>query len=132
MRQNLNKTKTTSIQTVASQKISFDFDGTLTQKTMRDLATNLLKSGVQVYIITSRWSDCMKDVYELAKKIGIKTDNVYATNNKDKGDFILKNALDIDIHFDDDFFDIDSINRKTKTMGVLIALDLHPTNNFSD
>lgn len=116
---------------LVSQKISFDFDGTLTEQAMRTLATNLLKGGVQVFIITSRWSDCMKDVYELGERLKIKKENIFATNCKDKADFILENNLEIDIHFDDDFFEIDSINRKTKTMGVLINLDLHPAGNFS-
>lgn len=124
-------TASVGVDLLVSQKISFDFDGTLTEQAMRTLATNLLKSGVQVFIITSRWSDCMKDVYELGERLKIKRENIFATDCKDKADFILENNLEIDIHFDDDFFEIDSINRKTKTMGVLINLDLHPAGNFS-
>ncbi len=109
-------------------KISFDFDGTLTERVIKELVSKLIESGTDVYILTSRFSDCMKDCYELAERLKIRSENVLSTNLQDKGDYILANNLDLDMHFDDDYFEIDSINAKTKTLGVLISLDMHPIN----
>lgn len=108
-------------------KISFDFDGTLTDSKIREVAKSLLDKH-EVFILTSRFSDMMGDIFYLANKIGIKRENVLCTNLKDKGDYLLENNLQFDIHFDDDYFEVDSINNKTGTIAVLVDLTLHPNN----
>ncbi|MDQ7818657.1 MAG: hypothetical protein RDU14_16650 [Melioribacteraceae bacterium] len=108
-------------------KISFDYDGTFTDPKIREIAKSLLDKH-EVFILTCRFGDNMREVYLLAEKVGIKRENVLCTNLKDKGDYILENNLQFDIHFDDDYFDVDSINNKTKTSAFLVDLTLHPNN----
>ena len=117
-------------------RISFDYDFTLSVPKIQNLCRLLNKykeiitdEDVSVFIITSRFESNLRGVYELAKELGISRDHVYATNNVDKYRFINDNNLNIDIHFDDDFFEIDRMNNDGKTLGVLIELDLHPKTN---
>jgi len=108
-------------------KISFDFDGTLTDPKIREVAISLLDKH-EVFILTSRFSDTMEDVFGLAGRMGLKRENIFCTNLKDKGDWLVENDLQFDIHFDDDYFQVDSINNKTRTLAVLVDLTLHPNN----
>lgn len=101
-------------------KISFDFDGCLGHNPLvQALALNLITSGVEVYIITHRNEHMSKDIFELAYKIGIKKENVVFTKD-DKYNSVR--SFNIDMHFDDDAYEIDLINKNIEgNKGVLIA-----------
>ena len=107
-------------------KVSFDFDGTLTVDKFQLLARVLLIGGTDVYILTNRFSSDMKEVYDLGESLGIKRENIFNTDNVNKFLFIQKNNLKFDLHFDDDYFDVDGINNHTDTIAVLISLASYP------
>lgn len=81
---------------VQMEKVSFDFDGTLSQDKIKKIAKEKIANGDDVYIVTKRSeTDLVKDV---AKELGIKESNVIFTNHKPKWSFIKD--LGIDLHYD--------------------------------
>lgn len=65
---------------LAAEKISFDFDGTISLKKYTDLAKQLAENNV-VYIISARSSKA--GMQSKAKQIGIPFGNVYATGSNE-------------------------------------------------
>ena len=104
-------------------KFSFDFDGTLLDsKFLQSYCQQMLQSNIDVYIITRRLDlkegekfgiNEAKEVYELAKILGIKKENIYFTNRAYKYDTVKK--LDIDCHIDDDYIDVSNIRTLSKS-----------------
>ena len=94
-------------------KISFDFDATLDQQEMQELATRFLQSGFEVHITTSRadFKDGLrfenKDLFEVSDAIGIDRKNIKFTSYADKYLFVK----DFSMHFDDNEDEIDLINK---------------------
>lgn len=92
-------------------KISFDYDGTLSEAQMQRLAKRFIESGHEVWITTSRAlrGRLMElhnvDVFELAKNLGIKR-QIQFTNYEEKYKFLE----DFDIHFDDSKAEVNLIN----------------------
>ena len=81
----------------AGDKVSFDFDGTLSTPLGKQLAQHEIKSGTTVYIISAR-SDA-SSMYSVADALGIPHSRVYATgSNIDKVTKIKE--LGIDKHYD--------------------------------
>lgn len=103
-------------------KISFDFDSTLSQEEMQELAIKFLQSGAEVFCVTSR-ADYHEglhfsnsDLFEVTDRIGIKRENITFTSFDDKYKF----TKDYDLHFDDDEIEIDLINKfPSKCIGFL-------------
>jgi hypothetical protein len=99
-------------------RISFDMDGTLghvpyIQNLCKCL---LLDPSNEVLIITRRYNhvnteygDEMTQVFNLAGRLGIKKENVHFTNREYKVGLIKQ--LDVDIHYDDDFTEIQLIRQ---------------------
>lgn len=70
-------------ESLSSEKISFDFDDTLTRKDIQDVALRYIESGAEVYIISARQDK--EGMFEIADKLGIPHSNIFATgSNKDK------------------------------------------------
>jgi DNA-binding phage protein len=81
----------------ATEKISFDYDGTLSTKRGKELALKLMKEGNTVYIISAR-SD-VNGMTEVASQLGIAESRIYATgSNKAKVEKIKE--LGINRHYD--------------------------------
>jgi hypothetical protein len=81
----------------ASEKISFDFDGTLSTSEGQDLAKQFIEKGATVYIVSARNS--VSGIYPMADKLGIPHSNVFAVgSNESKVAKILE--LSIVKHFD--------------------------------
>ena len=82
---------------LAGEKISFDFDGTLTTKKGFEKAKQLINEGAEVYIISARQN---KDGMLLkANELGIPVGKVYATgSNKAKVEKVRE--LGISTHYD--------------------------------
>ena len=81
----------------ASEKISFDFDGTLSTAEGKQLAKQFIDKGATVYIISARNS--ASGIYPIADELGINHSNVYAVgSNEAKVAKILN--LSIVKHFD--------------------------------
>jgi len=78
-------------------KISFDYDDTLTKKSMQVLATQLLAEGNEVYIISAR--NRPERMYRIAEIIGIPRSRVYATGSNRLKVQKVKD-LGIDRHYD--------------------------------
>lgn len=103
-------------------KISFDFDGTLEHLPMQLLAKKYIEAGIEVFITTTR-RDKIKDmkienkeVFDIAKKVGIPVKNINFTNFEDKYKFVRE----YDIHYDDDELEIELINEfPSTTVGLL-------------
>jgi soluble P-type ATPase len=82
---------------LAGEKISFDFDGTLTTKKGYEKAKQLINEGAEVYIISARQN---KDgMLPKANELGIPIGRVYAMgSNKDKIEKVKE--LKIVTHYD--------------------------------
>jgi len=82
---------------LASTKVSFDYDGTLsTAKGIRK-AMDLINKGITVYIISAR--DNKEGMLKIARRVGIPESRVYATgSNKAKVEKIKE--LGISTHYD--------------------------------
>jgi hypothetical protein len=95
---------------LAKQRISFDYDGTISTKKGTELAKQLIENNV-VYIISARSS---KDgMYAKAKELGIPFGNVYATGSNEAKIQKIKD-LHIDKHYDNNADVID----KLKGIGI--------------
>lgn len=109
------------------KKISFDFDSTLDRDDVQSFAKELINEGVEVWIITSRFSpeqaikkwankSWNNDLFEVADKLGISRDHIAFTAMQNKSEFI-KNK-DFIFHLDDDWVENEFINEETKTIGI--------------
>ena len=78
-------------------KVSFDYDDTLTTDKGKELAKRKIEEGKTVYIISARHS--VSNMLSTAKELGIPLSRVYATgSNKAKVQKVL--SLDIGTHYD--------------------------------
>lgn len=101
---------------MAAEKVSFDFDDTLTTERGQSLAKRFITQGKAVYIITRRQDSDSKEVYALADKLGIERSKIYFTNGKLKWETVKR--LGIDIHYDNNQNEIDKIEQKTNAVGI--------------
>ena len=115
-------------------KVSFDFDHTLTNPIYQKLALKFINIGAEVHITTSRTNLIKngkqpydnREVFEMAKRLGIKQTSITFTNYKYKVGFLKS----FDLHFDDDEVEITLINENPKgCLGVLIPEDISNTWN---
>lgn len=111
-------------------KVSFDFDSTLSEEKNQKIAKKFIDNGDEVWITTSRLSSDHgrakgwpwiirqnEQLFEVAKELGIPEDRIKFTEGEDKWKFLYT----FDIHFDDDEYEIESINENlTDCCGVLI------------
>ena len=101
----------------AASKVGFDFDDTLTTKKMQDKALQLIRNGVEVYIVTRRQKSASEAVYKLADELGIKRDNIFFTEGKLKWETIKR--LGLDTFYDNNNNEIQHINDNTSTRAIL-------------
>ena len=103
-----------------ANKISFDFDSTLSEKWVQDLAV-LLKDVVEIWIVTSRAPGSHnRDLVKIAFELGIPEERIVYTDGAYKWS-VLKH-YGIGIHFDDMEDEILEINNQTDCKGVLVGL----------
>ena len=112
------------------KKISFDWDGTLSENDVQDLAAFLKHLNFDVYIVTSRYDEktaaekfgkkgfSNQPIFNLVKKLSIPKENIVFTNMEDKAAFFKKNN-DFLFHLDDDEIEVDLINQETSVKGIL-------------
>ena len=91
------------------EKVSIDYDDTLSTDRGKELAKKLLKEGQDVSIITRRQSDQLEEVYKTADELGIPHDKVHATNGKLKWETIKK--LGIEKHIDNNAKELEAIDK---------------------
>jgi hypothetical protein len=115
-------------------KVSFDFDGTLEMESVQEYAADLIKRGLEVWVVTSRFGDdelyrkffqtstnvdlSNRDLRKVTDKLGIPEERIHFTNMKDKWRFIEN--MGFIWHLDDDWIENEMINIKTLTKGINI------------
>lgn len=105
------------------EKISFDYDETLTKPEMKVKAMNYIKKGVPVYIISARHNeDVMKST---AENLGIPMSRVFATGSNSAKINKIK-SLGITKHFDNNKDVIDKLGE----VGTLVSLTM--TEKYKD
>jgi hypothetical protein len=97
-------------------KISFDFDDTLSTQRGQDIAKRLMDNGKTVYIITRRQAGSGLEVYKVAKELGIPQSRVYFTNGALKWETIKR--LEIGTHYDNNQNEIDKIRENTDAKAI--------------
>jgi hypothetical protein len=101
-----------------SNKVSFDFDDTLTTDKGFNKAKELIAEGKDVYIITRRQQTASEEVYKIAEELGISKNKVKFTNGSYKWETIRH--FGIGTHYDNNPREIELINSKTDAKGILI------------
>lgn len=119
-------------------KVSFDFDGTLGAKpSIQKYAKELVSKGYDIHIVTRRYDSMerytedfmvkyeIKDLesehhylFDVADIVGIPRENIHFMNMTDKWIYFKQNPEFI-WHLDDDWLEINDINRNTKTNAIL-------------
>jgi hydroxymethylpyrimidine pyrophosphatase-like HAD family hydrolase len=90
-------------------KISFDFDGTLTENVIKETAKSLIDGGHDVWIITARCKENYNtDLYKICEYINLPLDKVIYTNG-DLKYFEYKKG-NFDLHYDDAWDEVMEIN----------------------
>ena len=103
--------------------ITIDYDQTLTQPSIQKLAKWLTsETPHEVFIITKRYDTLMRkalpnlpsndEVYDTAKKCGIKPQNIIFTNQQAKLFHIQRTG--VSIHIDDDKYELANISSLTE------------------
>jgi len=108
-------------------KVSFDYDNTLTRTPVFNYAKELVKSGVELWIVTARFDNPSHDpldkdydnywLFENTNELGIARDHIIFTGLKDKSEFFNVNK-DFIFHLDDTYEEISKINKYTNVTGV--------------
>lgn len=99
-------------------KVSFDFDGTLTNQQGKDLLASHIAKGDEVYIITRRRKSFNEPVYDLAKEYNIPRNHVIFTNGEMKWKEILR--LNIELHYDNNPDELKLIDENTEAETKLV------------
>jgi len=99
-----------------SNKVSFDFDDTLSTARGQEIAKRVIREGKQVYIITRRQESASAEVYKVADELGILHSNVHFTNGKLKWETVKR--LNIGTHYDNNQREIDLIIENTDTKAI--------------
>lgn len=114
-------------------RVSFDFDSTLSLPHVQDFATSLINQDYDVWVITSRLPDGSdpqykqhgmwvpidnSDLFEVTDRLGIKREHIIFTSHQLKSEVINERGLDFIFHLDDDWVELNHINRETSTIGV--------------
>lgn len=105
--------------------ITLDFDGCTSTKEVQDFY-HQIKDKANVFVLTRRY-DCLHkhlwkdnpsndEVWYVVEKLGIPKENVFFTNFKYKYHF-LKDTFVL-LHLDDDWNEIEYINKHTSTKGI--------------
>ncbi len=117
-------------------KVSFDFDDTLSRPSIQRYAKELIATGAEVWIVTTRWDArsklCSKDYYDThgdtwtevnkkALELGIPLKRVIFTCYQWKVTFFEKN-LDFLWHLDDNGSEFKTI----RALGISVVDSYHP------
>jgi hypothetical protein len=97
-------------------KVSFDFDDTLSTARGQEIAKRVILQGKEVYIITRRNEYNASEVYRMAEKLGILKSRVYFTNGQYK--WMTIKRLEIGTHYDNNQREIDLIKINTDCKAI--------------
>lgn len=106
------------------KRCSFDFDETLDRPAIQAFAKELIEKGFDVWICTARVSDgnapnpnWNKDLYKVAENLKIPITNIIFCEFEDKWKK-LKDIEGMILHLDDDWTELDMLNKYTKIKGI--------------
>ena len=91
------------------EKISIDYDDTLSTDRGKELAKRLISDGNDLSIVTRRQETDLGPVYKVAEDLGIPKNKVHATNGKLKWETIKR--LGIQKHIDNNQNELDAIKK---------------------
>ena len=97
-----------------TNKVSYDYDDTLSTERGQKQAITDIKEGKQVYIITRRSKS--QEVLDMASKLGIPQSRVIFTNGSLKWSAIKHYG--IGTHYDNNQNEVDKINTMTEAKGI--------------
>jgi hypothetical protein len=106
------------------KRISFDFDGTLSEPHIQAVAKRAIQDGHKVYITTARFKHSAfpfinKDLHQIAESIGISPTRIRFTDGTEKNQWLH----DFDIHFDDCHLQLQSIKETNPTITCIWCRD---------
>jgi len=111
------------------RKVSFDFDGTLTEKIVQDYAKSLINKGFDVYVCTFRTKEyndelfrivdkstpANSDLYKITDLLKIPRENIIFTEMADKSEFLTDDFI---CHLDDDWTVIKDLEENSKVSPI--------------
>ena len=115
------------------KRVSFDFDSTLSLRLVQDYAKSLINRGYDLWVVTSRLPNGSdpkykqrgmlveidnSDMFEVTDMLGIKREQIIFTSHRKKSEIINEMGIEFLFHLDDDWTELNHINRETKTKGV--------------
>jgi len=119
-------------------RVSFDFDGVLDVEGVQDFARDLVRQGIDVYIVTNRPCDedapspnWNVDLYGAANYVGIYKDRIEFLNMTGKVKFFEKNP-DFIWHLEDDWTEALEITEDTDVIGIPFGRSQHWRNQCLD
>lgn len=108
--------------------VTFDFDCTLSRKDVQDYAISLIKKGVDVYVLTSRYDELHKhryklnptneDLYKVTDRLGIERAKIRFQCMRPKAEYLF--GTNVIWHLDDDYIEVNEINRETNAIGISV------------
>lgn len=110
---------------MAGEKISFDFDDTLTTTKAQQMAKDAIDSGVEVFVVSAR--NDKEGMYEITDNIGIPRSNVYAVgSNKAKIEKVLE--LGVTYHIDNN----SDVVKELGSIGIQFNIDTSGLAPYTD
>lgn len=102
--------------------VSFDFDGTLTKKSVQDFARYCMDQGLNIWIVTSRYKENVpdmfnKDLFEIAGMLRIPVNQIVFTSGTIKKNY-FKQFPDFIFHLDDDWIELHEIEQHTDIKAI--------------
>lgn len=101
--------------------VSFDFDGTLTKKSVQGFARLCKNLEFDVWIVTSRYpifsTIYNRDLFEIASNLAIPRDQIIFTSGGLKKDY-FKQFPDFIFHLDDDWVELHEIEMHTDVKAI--------------
>lgn len=113
------------------KSVSFDFDSTLSRPDVQKFAKELIDSGIDVWICTTRhsstpmplgmsvvkdsWND---DLFEISDSLGIPRTQILFTCGDDKHKHLYTSWFIF--HLDDDMHEVTTLNKFTQVKGICV------------
>ncbi len=92
-------------------KVSFDFDGCLSEKFVQQIASAMVSAHHDVWVITARCEKSyLQDIIDICAEIGINPYQIITTEGAFKVEKYFKNNFDL--HFDDNWTEVFLINER--------------------